>query len=76
MAPRACAALAVVFWGVSFVATKAVVREISPLALVFARAGLGTVVMALLLALRGESLKLGGVFLVQRAPQAVRERTE
>jgi drug/metabolite transporter (DMT)-like permease len=38
MPPRVGAFLAVVFWGVSFVATKAVVGEISPVALIVARA--------------------------------------
>lgn len=52
MPPRLGAALAVVFWGVSFVATKAVVREISPATLIFSRAGLGTLLLFGLLALR------------------------
>jgi drug/metabolite transporter (DMT)-like permease len=52
MPPRLGAALAVVFWGVSFVATKAVVREISPATLIFSRAGLGTLLLLSLLALR------------------------
>jgi drug/metabolite transporter (DMT)-like permease len=52
MPPRLGALLAVVFWGVSFVATKAVVREISPVTLIFTRAGLGTLLLAGILALR------------------------
>ena len=40
--PLAGALLAVVFWGISFVATKAVVREISPFALILVRTTLGT----------------------------------
>ena len=52
MPPRLGALLAVVFWGVSFVATKAVVRQISPAALVFTRAGLGTLLLMGILALR------------------------
>jgi drug/metabolite transporter (DMT)-like permease len=52
MPPRLGAFLAIVFWGVSFVATKAVVREISPLALVFARAGLGTALLVAILSRR------------------------
>jgi drug/metabolite transporter (DMT)-like permease len=52
MPPRLGATLAVVFWGVSFVATKAVVREISPATLIFSRAGLGTLLLLSLLALR------------------------
>jgi drug/metabolite transporter (DMT)-like permease len=52
MPPRAGALLAVVFWGVSFVATKAVVAEISPASLVFLRAGLGTLLLLAILAVR------------------------
>jgi drug/metabolite transporter (DMT)-like permease len=52
MPPRLGATLAVAFWGVSFVATKAVVREISPATLIFSRAGLGTLLLLSLLALR------------------------
>jgi len=55
MPPRLGALLAVLFWGVSFVATKAVVREISPVTLIFTRAGLGTVLLAGILALRRQS---------------------
>jgi drug/metabolite transporter (DMT)-like permease len=54
MPPRVGAFLAIVFWGVSFVATKAVVGEISPVALVFARASLATVFLSAALALRGK----------------------
>jgi drug/metabolite transporter (DMT)-like permease len=46
---------AVVLWGISFVATKGVVSEISPAALVFARAGLGSVLLFSFLALRREA---------------------
>lgn len=45
MPPRLGALLAVVFWGVSFVATKAAVAEISPVTLVFSRAVLGTALL-------------------------------
>jgi drug/metabolite transporter (DMT)-like permease len=55
MPPRLGALLAVLFWGVSFVATKAVVREISPTTLIFTRAGLGTALLAAILALRKQS---------------------
>ena len=55
MPPRLGALLAVLFWGVSFVATKAVVREISPTTLIFTRAGLGTALLAAILALRRQS---------------------
>jgi drug/metabolite transporter (DMT)-like permease len=47
MPPRLQAFLAVVLWGISFVATKAALREISPVTLIFTRSALGT---ALLLA--------------------------
>jgi drug/metabolite transporter (DMT)-like permease len=56
MPPRVGAFLAVVFWGVSFVATKAVVGEISPVALIFARASLATLFLSSTLALRGEPI--------------------
>ncbi len=46
--PRLGALLAIVLWGLSFVATKAALREIAPVTLIFTRFGLGT---ALLLAL-------------------------
>ncbi len=52
MPPRLGALLAILFWGVSFVATKAVVGEISPITLIFTRAGLGTVLLLAMLALR------------------------
>ncbi len=48
------ALLAVVFWGVSFVATKAVLREIAPITLVFCRTALGTLLLCGLPALRGQ----------------------
>jgi drug/metabolite transporter (DMT)-like permease len=52
MPPRLGALLAIVFWGVSFVATKSVVAEISPTTLVFSRAGLGSLLLCGILALR------------------------
>lgn len=52
--PRLGALLAVVFWGLSFVATKALVREISPVAVVFLRAALGSAVLVAILAVRGQ----------------------
>ncbi len=55
MPPRLGALLAILFWGVSFVATKAVVREISPITLIFTRAGLGTALLAGILALRRQN---------------------
>ncbi|HET7293722.1 MAG TPA: DMT family transporter [Vicinamibacteria bacterium] len=56
MAPRLQAFLAVVVWGVSFVATKAAVAEITPVALIFARALLGSGLLLALLAARGRPL--------------------
>jgi drug/metabolite transporter (DMT)-like permease len=52
MPPRLGALLAIVFWGVSFVVTKDVVREISPTTLIFSRAALGTLLLVGLLAAR------------------------
>ena len=43
--PRFLAAIAIVFWGVSFVATKAVLREISPSTLIFVRFAIGALVL-------------------------------
>ncbi len=48
MPPRLGAFIAVVFWGVSFVATKAVLREIGPVTLIFLRFGIGAVVLWLM----------------------------
>jgi drug/metabolite transporter (DMT)-like permease len=56
MPPRLGALLAIVFWGVSFVATKAVVAEISPLTLIFTRAGLGSLLLCAILAFRRQAL--------------------
>ena len=52
MPPRLGALLAILFWGVSFVATKAVVRQIPPVTLIFTRAGLGTALLVAILLLR------------------------
>jgi len=52
MPPRLGVLLAIVFWGISFVATKAAIAEISPIALVFSRAGLGSALLLGLLAAR------------------------
>jgi len=54
--PRLGALLAIVFWGLSFVATKAALREVTPIALIFARFALGTGLLLALLRLRGEPL--------------------
>lgn len=55
MPPLAGALLAVLFWGVSFVVTKALVGTLSPVTLIFARSLLGTSTLLALLALRGEA---------------------
>lgn len=43
--PRLAACIAIVFWGVSFVATKAVLREIAPVTLIFTRFLIGALVL-------------------------------
>jgi drug/metabolite transporter (DMT)-like permease len=43
--PRFLAAVAVVFWGVSFVATKAALAEVSPVTLIFVRFLIGSLVL-------------------------------
>lgn len=54
--PRLAAFAAVVLWGVSFVATKAALREVSPLTLIFTRFALGVAVLFVILRFRRESL--------------------
>jgi drug/metabolite transporter (DMT)-like permease len=54
--PRAQVAVAIVLWGLSFVATKAALREISPLTLIFTRFALGTALLVGLLAATGRPL--------------------
>lgn len=49
LAPRLAAFGAVALWGVSFVATKAVLREVSPITLIFSRFALGVLVLFLIL---------------------------
>ncbi len=56
MPARLQAFLAVLVWGVSFVATKAAVAEISPVALIFARAALGAALLVAVLIARREPL--------------------
>jgi drug/metabolite transporter (DMT)-like permease len=56
MPPRLGALLAVVFWGLSFVATKAALREVSPITLITTRFALG--VALLLSLLRARSIPL------------------
>jgi drug/metabolite transporter (DMT)-like permease len=43
--PRLAALIAIVFWGISFVATKAVLRELSPVTLIFCRFAIGALVL-------------------------------
>lgn len=43
--PRVLAAVAIVFWGISFVATKAALSEVSPSTLIFVRFAIGAVVL-------------------------------
>ncbi len=51
--PRAAALSAVILWGLSFVATKAALHELSPLTLIFTRFALGVGFLLLLLRGRG-----------------------
>src|SRR3954467_7219245 len=53
---RLAAFTAVVMWGVSFVATKAALRGVSPITLIFTRFALGVAVLVLILTVRRESL--------------------
>ena len=45
LSPRLAAFVAIIFWGVSFVATKAVLREVSPVTVVFTRFVIGSIVL-------------------------------
>ncbi len=54
--PRLAALLAIVFWGISFVATKAALREIHPITLVFTRFAIGTTLLVGTLAARRRPL--------------------
>ena len=45
LSPRAAAALAIVFWGISFVATKAALQEVAPVTLIFMRFAIGAAVL-------------------------------
>jgi drug/metabolite transporter (DMT)-like permease len=53
---RLASFIAIVMWGVSFVATKAALHEVSPVTLIFTRFALGLVVLVLILTLRREPL--------------------
>jgi drug/metabolite transporter (DMT)-like permease len=48
--------LAVIFWGISFVATKTALREIPPITLIFTRFAIGSALLTGILALRRERL--------------------
>jgi len=47
--------MAVILWGLSFVATKAALREISPITLIFTRFALGTALLLAIVSARGTS---------------------
>jgi drug/metabolite transporter (DMT)-like permease len=53
--PRLGALLAIIFWGISFVATKGALRELTPVTLIFMRFLIGTVTLLSIVALRGEN---------------------
>jgi drug/metabolite transporter (DMT)-like permease len=54
--PHLAALGAVVAWGISFVATKAALRELSPAVLIFTRFAMGVALLHALLAVRGTPL--------------------
>lgn len=56
MPPRLGAFVAIVLWGISFVATKAALRELTPLTLIFTRFALGTALLVAILAYRRRPL--------------------
>lgn len=56
MPPRLGAFLAIVLWGISFVATKVALRELSPVSLIFVRFALGAGLLAGLMAARRQPL--------------------
>jgi drug/metabolite transporter (DMT)-like permease len=56
MLPRLAALAAITLWGLSFVATKAALREIGPITLIFLRFALGTGLLVGLLAVRRKPL--------------------
>ncbi|MGQ0721288.1 MAG: DMT family transporter [Candidatus Eiseniibacteriota bacterium] len=57
--PHAGVLVAVIAWGISFVATKVALVELTPVTLIFSRFGLGVVLLHGILALRGASLLPG-----------------
>src|SRR5437867_8933993 len=54
--PRIAALLAVVLWGISFVATKAALREMSPPTLIFTRFALGVGLLLIILRRQGANV--------------------
>lgn len=56
MHARFAALSAIVFWGISFVATKAALREVAPVTIIFTRFALGVVFLGALLMFRREPL--------------------
>src|SRR5438876_2360180 len=54
--PRIAALIAVVLWGISFVATKVALREISPPTLIFTRFALGVVLLLVILRRQGANV--------------------
>jgi drug/metabolite transporter (DMT)-like permease len=54
--PRLAALLAIIFWGISFVATKAALRELPPISLITTRFVMGSVLLHAMLAARREPL--------------------
>lgn len=53
MSPRLAAATATIFWGLSFIATKAALRELTPVTLIFTRFAMGVLLLAAIVAARG-----------------------
>lgn len=56
LAARLAALTAVVLWGISFVATKAALRELSPVTLIFTRFAMGVAILIVILELKREPL--------------------
>jgi drug/metabolite transporter (DMT)-like permease len=57
---RLAALVAIILWGISFVATKAALRELAPVPLIFGRLVLGVALLLAILAARGERLPRDG----------------
>jgi drug/metabolite transporter (DMT)-like permease len=56
VSPRLGAAIATVFWGLSFVATKAALQEISPVTLIFTRFAIGVLLLVVIVRARKKRL--------------------